>query len=445
MTDDLDELVSRCESEHGGRFFAEAVAAYEAGALRSSIIMTWIAVVFDIIEKLGDFAESGRADAQQLLEHIEHVRASNDVRGSQEFESTILEKAQAQYGFMTPIQRQHLEELRRERHLCAHPTLQSLEEPYNPSKARARSFLVGAVEDLLAQPAIRISVAVEEVIADIDWNYFPTTSGHALERLKAGPMQKANPQLVRRVILRLLRGWLREGRTPRTERSYSAALIAIRTLYPEVFQQTLQADLPTIAAGVRDDALVAEVRLVASVPEALEHLGSPNALSLRKFVEHAPDVISIEVIEAAVDVPQFEQPIRRALARFDMDRLQKALASRVKALALDEAASRYAKSPHYKDANILGEKVIVRFAADFDTSHVDTILTAFLENRQVGNSTWGPIVVKKLADVEASRARPIPEGWRRFFEQLRELPGTEKRADVISHLNQQFPGLSNES
>ncbi len=56
---DLDELILQCRSRHAREYIAEAVACYKAGAFRSCMVATLIAVVFDILDKLRELQISG--------------------------------------------------------------------------------------------------------------------------------------------------------------------------------------------------------------------------------------------------------------------------------------------------------------------------------------------------------------------------------------------------
>ena len=49
---DLEELVLKCRDEKARSYISEAVACYKVGAFRSSVVACWIAVCFDVIDKI---------------------------------------------------------------------------------------------------------------------------------------------------------------------------------------------------------------------------------------------------------------------------------------------------------------------------------------------------------------------------------------------------------
>jgi hypothetical protein len=55
---DLDELILRCRSDCARDHIREAVLAYKSGAYRASIVATWTAIVFDLIDKIRELSIS---------------------------------------------------------------------------------------------------------------------------------------------------------------------------------------------------------------------------------------------------------------------------------------------------------------------------------------------------------------------------------------------------
>jgi hypothetical protein len=98
---DLDELVLRCKDERARAYIAEAVACYHAGAFRACVVTTWIAVVFDFIHKLQQLDLTGDKNARARLEEFEKVQRANDVKGSLDFERSILGWAKDMFGFIS--------------------------------------------------------------------------------------------------------------------------------------------------------------------------------------------------------------------------------------------------------------------------------------------------------------------------------------------------------
>ena len=98
---DLDELVLLCRSPEAKKYISEAVACYRAGAFRACIITTWIAVVFDFVDKLRELELSGDKKATAKITEFEQKRQLADIRGALEFERRILDIARDDFELLS--------------------------------------------------------------------------------------------------------------------------------------------------------------------------------------------------------------------------------------------------------------------------------------------------------------------------------------------------------
>lgn len=109
MTDslaDLDTLVLKCRAERSRDYVSESIRCYKAGAYRSTIVNVWIAIVFDLVDKIRDLALAGDAKAQRINSryetYIDQINAGNDqgVKNALEFERTIISTCGTELGVL---------------------------------------------------------------------------------------------------------------------------------------------------------------------------------------------------------------------------------------------------------------------------------------------------------------------------------------------------------
>ena len=67
---DLDEFLLRCRPGSAKAYAEEGVATYHARAYRACINTTWIAVVFDLIEKMREIALFGTGKEKKPREEF---------------------------------------------------------------------------------------------------------------------------------------------------------------------------------------------------------------------------------------------------------------------------------------------------------------------------------------------------------------------------------------
>src|SRR5262249_2782091 len=112
---DLDELVVRVRNAESRRNVEDAVRVLRAGSPRAAILLTWLAVVYDVLGKLRELDESGDLSAKTFREEYDAIRASGEVKKSQEFEARIPEIA-TNLELISTLEKQDLERLKSDRH-----------------------------------------------------------------------------------------------------------------------------------------------------------------------------------------------------------------------------------------------------------------------------------------------------------------------------------------
>lgn len=268
---DVDELLTSCRAENARRAFGEAVAAYKAGAYRACIVVTWTAVVFDYVGKLRELEVAGNGEAMKALVEWETARRNHDVALSMRLEDQLLEDAASRFDLLTPIEWDDLKRLREDRHRCAHPSLLTLDEPYEPSAELARLHMRHAVGHLLARPPVQGKEAWDRIWADISSEYFPEDVQSAVSRIHT-VLSRARPSLVRKVAVELTRRLLSRDEADAHGRIRAALQATMRLHHTEV-SELYREKLPVLAAQVADDDLPLLLSFCRSVDGTWDALG----------------------------------------------------------------------------------------------------------------------------------------------------------------------------
>ncbi len=180
---DIETQIRQVRNTDSRLLADDAFRAYSAGALRSSIAMTWAAVCADLIAKIAYLAEDGDGNAREYSAKVQAAQAAGLTRDGvskmQEVERTILDKAVA-LELIDTITAQELDRVREDRHLCVHPSLRPLGETYEPRPEVARAHLAIALDSLLVHPPIqgrKLLAIFKEHLAD---PYFVASESHLL-------------------------------------------------------------------------------------------------------------------------------------------------------------------------------------------------------------------------------------------------------------------------
>lgn len=152
---DLDILLTRIRHPQSKVYFLDAVKAYKAGALRGALTSTWVALVYDLIAKYRELSALGDAAATAFLQSWDNATVAGDITRLLQLEGGILEDATANTQVVNRIVRKHLERLREDRHLCAHPAFSAEADLFVPSPELVRLHLVNAVDLVLSQEPLQ--------------------------------------------------------------------------------------------------------------------------------------------------------------------------------------------------------------------------------------------------------------------------------------------------
>jgi len=291
---DIETLTLRCRAERAREYVQEAILCYRAGAYRSAIVNAWIAVVFDLVDKVRELALSGDANASDINTRYEaylaQIEAGNDqgVKSALEFERTIVATCRDRLQFFNHQQIRDLERLREDRHQCAHPSFQRAGEPFRPSAEQARLHLRNAVEHVLSQRPVQGRSAIAALQADVASDYFPKDKAHALILLRGTVLLNANDALLHGFIDNLVFGYATPDSPVHGKMQVAAALDALLDLHRGRSEARISDKLSRLVRDVADPALPAVARLVAATEEGAALLSEEACLRLVEFLKTAP-------------------------------------------------------------------------------------------------------------------------------------------------------------
>jgi hypothetical protein len=426
---DLEELILRCRRPAVKGYITEAVACYNAGAYRSAIITTWIAVVFDFVSKLHELEMTGDNRARVMLESFELARLHEDVKASLEFERLLIARARDDFELFSPLEARDFERLFEDRNRCAHPSMVSAEDPYQPPAELARAHIRNAVAHLLSLPPVQGKAAVASVLKDVESEYFPSDTEKAMEFFRAGPFARARGVLVRNVTKALLKDLLHKGSTTSNRKRRFAALNAVIYIHRDSAELVLKESLPQLVSKVEDSRLYRVCYLLAAVPEARGFVGAAAEIKIRQYVEDASDEGLAKAFSTAVLIPDLRPIVLSRLAEANDETLASIIDQDPSADYLDEAITRFESSRSFDSATVRFENLVLPLARLLTREQETKILTTYRTN----NQAWAARAMAGLmSDFLNQRGQPAqnnkPE-WKQLFDfvksQAEWIPSSE--------------------
>lgn len=283
---DLDELIVRCRDKLAKKLIQEAVACYRAGAYRSCIVATWNAIVFDFLHKLRELELlDNNGEATIILKNFEIIRSESKFKELWQFESDIPDIALTKFELLSSVEKSDIQRLFEDRSRCAHPSMTSLEEPFEATAELARYHLRSAVMHCLQRQPVQGSSALKRIWQDIGSEYFPTDSEKATQYFQKGLLASARPSLIKNVIIGLTKNLLTEERSEDERLRQFSALNAVANMYHSQVKEILNEHLSKIILDKVTDSNWDKVIIYLGTVEIWDNLSEPCQLKAIAFME----------------------------------------------------------------------------------------------------------------------------------------------------------------
>lgn len=381
---DLDELILKCRDDRAKAYIAEAVASYRSGAFRSAIVGTWIAVCFDVIEKIRELALSGDKEAEKHAEELEKTRKSGDIAKALKFERELLELARDKFELISHIEFIDLERLQEDRNRCAHPSLVSEDQVFSPSAELARVHLHSAVNHVLQHPPVQGKYALDRLVKEVDSEYFPDNKDKARVSLGTGPLRKPRESLVRNFVVVLIKKLLKEDVDEMHKRRLASALNATYELHPKCFGETFSEKLSPLLRSLDDAELNRVIHFFRLTIDTWQYVENDIRQRIENFVVKLPSELFDDIDFFLSFTPLQNQALSRVKVATRMD-LKKALFFILPSEVADRSITLFLDSSNYDQANESASHLAFH-ASDLNEEQVRRIVTQSTKNDQVRGS-----------------------------------------------------------
>lgn len=418
--EDLDELTLRCRDEKARLYIGEAVASYRAGAFRSSIVACWIAVCFDVIEKLRELSLAGDKEAEKHVQEIDITRRAGDVTRALKFERELLTIAKDKFELISPLEFIDLERLQADRNRCAHPSLTADDQAYSPSAELARLHLHSTVRHLLQHPPAQGKYALDRLIRDVESEYFPTEETEARIAFASGPLKRPRESLVRNFVLVLSKALLNDKPDYKRRMRLVAGLTATAALHHGIFAATLRERLSALFRSIPDPSLLTIIHFLRDVKDTWQYLEPDVIQRVQNYVRNLPQ-IDYEELEFLLKYPHLQVQARERVQSSTRQEIHEALFFGMPEEVADRLITIYLASGSFDEANSCA-KELMSVTGDFTANHVRRLLINAGKKDQVhGSFQLGPLI----ANLRAKKKLPQEE-----FETLLQENGLNEFAKL---------------
>lgn len=405
---DLDELVLKCRDQKAKNYIREAVACYKAGAFRSAIVSTWIAVSFDILDKLKELSLAGDKEAERQIESFDKARRIGDVANSLKFEREILVVCRDKLELISHVEFIDLNRLQEDRNRCAHPSMASDGEVFNPSAELARMHIRSAVEHLLQYPPAQGKYALDSLTSEVESEYFPTDVKKAVVAFESSPLNKARDSLIRNFTIVLLKKLINDAKDYKEIYRISTALNAIEVIHRELYRKILTEKLSSIVRSLAVEKLDRVIPLIRHVEDSWSYLEADIRQKIQTYVENLPKE-EIENIDIFLSIQGLKSFAEKRLKKATRTELDEAIFFVIPLQVSDRIIELYSESRNFDQANNFASTVI-RYATDYSKEQIQKIISVCGDNDQIKHSFDVGSVINSIRKNKNANDDEI-DGW----------------------------------
>ncbi len=408
MIVDLDELATKCADPRSRAYIQEAIQCYKAGAHRAAVVACWIAVAFDLIDKIREIAATGDAEAAKQIARFDQIRRDDDIPASLAFERGLPDMALHKFEFISQMEHVDLKRLQDDRNRCAHPSMVSETDVFVPPAELARLHIVNSMRNILMHPPAQGKAALDRLQADLVSPFFPAKPADVLTSLQSGPLKRARDSLVRNYCVILMKAITMHDPAPAVPGLPARALnamLAVQSMHPVWWSASAAAVVNQVVSArtsVEDLARVV-MRLCGPSGRTLWPLLSEGEqLRVRTFAGNIPSqhVDDLEGLE--VPASPIAAEVRQRFGRMTRAEVLDTFWIVTPQLVIDKAISHYARSDNFAEANRMG--VWPRSAAgdsEQPAQDVEAIIVAASRNDQIRHSNELSSVLNTFARLPA--------------------------------------------
>jgi hypothetical protein len=457
---DLDELVLRCRSKAAKEYIREAVACYRAGAFRSCIIATWNAIVYDLIDKLRELELTGNGTAKSKLQNFEVIHSNGDWKKLWEFETAIPELMYKEFALISPVELKDIERLHEDRNRCAHPSMQSLEEPFQVTAELARYHLRSALTHVLQHPPVQGANAQGLIFSTIKSQFFPLELDDAIEALKNVLLDRARESLVKNVVIGLTKAFLQDTQISGAEKNRIAtALNAISKMRPEVFEDAIQSKIAGILNQISDHEWKNVLYFIYRV-RTWHLLNEANQTKIKKVVDslNNPRENFNQIVLALSIAPETREIILSKVEKFEAQELEN-IVEVIRDRNLEVNKSRFPEESirpfvdKYREYAVQGfvnarsfdlagaySNDLILVANWLSAEHMKTVVDAFIGNDQIHGANR--VVPENVTELFKQRTDLVDALQSEWLEVRRKTDGRSVYREFNSLIDQKFPNSS---
>ncbi|WP_123812216.1 hypothetical protein [Ottowia oryzae] len=433
---DLDILLSRVRSPQSRAYLADAVKAYKAGALRGALTSAWVALVYDLIVKYRELSALGDGAASAFLQSWDNATSTGDIPKLLQLEAEILNDATANTQVVNRLARSHLERLREDRHLCAHPAFSAEAELFEPTSELVRLHLVNAIDLVLSQEPLQGKAIFDIYDLDVLSQGFPSKHERILEYVEQRYIVHVRSQNIRNFGTVLAKSLLKgvPDRWDAVDHKISSSLVAIRDRAPNHWSD-IKLSIVQLLDRLEPPFRPRAIAFIAVFPDFWGLLQQSTQIALRETAENSGELTELDYrILTGVTLPQFRTSLLSLIEGLSDIQLREAVAIAPLSDLWSKALEKYKESGSWRSSERNFSDFISPFAGKLDDEKLEQVCEAIMSNGQNWDAADTDTLLLALFRNTPPKDLPSAGARDRLYRNIHRVRRVEKYEKVVTFL-----------
>lgn len=397
---------------------------------------TWVAIVFDLIAKYRELSAMGDGAATAFIGAWDNATASGDIKKLLQLEASIVDDATKNTQLINRIAATHLERLREDRHLCAHPAFSAEAELFEPTSELVRLHLANAVDLVLSREPLQGKAIFDLYDVDVQSAGFPTDHARVLDYVEQRYLERVRPQNVRNFGVVLSKSLLR-GVPPQWEaqqRKVVSTLVAIRERAPSAWADVANS-IVVMIDSLEPQYRARAIAFIGAFPDFWNVISAPVRTGLKETVDNAnPGTLDDFRILAGVTVPHLRPSIVQLISGLGREKLASAIALNLQSELWQRAVELYENSGGWRTSEANFRELIAPFSGQLDATRIDQLFDAIISNGQNWDAAETHVLLLGILRSTAPGDFPTNAARDRFHSKIKQVGRLEKYSAVIELL-----------
>ena len=412
---------------------------------KSAIMMTWVAISFDIFIKTRVLAKCGEESAIEFLDEIEKAYKSRKGQEQVKVERNLLPKARDQLELLSGNEFDSLERVKNDRNKCVHPDFSGSYELFNPSQGEVNLHITNALKCLLIYPAKQGKFAVEDFKEDILNQHLPPEDEDFRKSIRERHLSLTKKSLVADLIECLL-NLLFEGESYEFSdktRYFALALSEISHQNGPIFDDVLPQALKNRIHSCAQDRLLPICSILKFTPKILDLLTDTDVNRINRAISMSSfsDLIELHAYEG-VFTSKFQDTTIKRIKRIDnnKDKIEVVIKANHESLT-DQVIEIFGQSKSTFESEDLWRRLILPYTECFTSEDIGSILNSIQNNHFISGAGKTPYFLLNLFKNTIKYLSRTKDCWSNFIDA--ELESDKKIIKEYTEIRKKIMAFEN--